>query len=332
MSQISLPARFARFSSFARLLAFTAFPVGGLVAVGCFTGADLHEPERFQQNTTGYEHAGCFEAIVYNSCSGGICHTGEPGEGPPGGGIDLSAVGYAARLYNQPAQYPGVTASATCPPATAEKLIDPAGVESSLLWKKLTNTQACGDAMPGDPLLPQTDLDCVKALMQEIIADPPAPGGGSGGSGSGGGSGAVGGATSGGSPATGGMASGGAPACDIPKILSLNCSATTCHGTATKPPTSSDLDLITAGIEGRIYNKPATYKGVDVSTAANPAACPSPAQLLLDPAGLETSLMWMKVAKTHSCGDEMPNGLTFDATETGCYKAWLEGIITSPPK
>jgi hypothetical protein len=149
--------------------------------------------------------------------------------------------------------------------------------------------------------------------------------------------------SSGGASAAGGVvaaaggdtATGGSAACDINKILNANCSATTCHGvaaketppTAAKPPTVSDLDLFVADVEGAILNKPATYKGVDKSKAANPDACPTTAQLLVDPAGLETSLMWMKVTKTHSCGDEMPNGVKFDEVETACYKSWLEDMI-----
>jgi hypothetical protein len=148
----------------------------------------------------------------------------------------------------------------------------------------------------------------------------------------GGSQGASGGAGAGGGAAGGAAPAGGGAGCDIPKILNLNCAASTCHGTANKPPMTTDLNLFVADLESVLLNKPATYKGVDKSTAANPTACPSPAQLLVDPAGLETSLMWMKVAKTHSCGDEMPNGITFDATETGCYKAWLEEMIAKAPK
>jgi hypothetical protein len=184
----------------------------------------------------------------------------------------------------------------------------------------------------------------VQACSGATTDDSPAASGGAAASGgsqasSGGasaGGGAAGGSTAAaGGAAAGGAAAGGAAACDINKILNANCSATTCHGvaaketppTAAKPPTTSDLDLFVADVEGAILNKPATYKGVDKSKAANPDACPTTAQLLVDPAGLETSLMWMKVTKTHSCGDEMPNGVKFDEVETACYKSWLEDMI-----
>jgi hypothetical protein len=114
------------------------------------------------------------------------------------------------------------------------------------------------------------------------------------------------------------------------KVLQANCSAVTCHGTSLKPPTISDLDLASPGVGMRIYNRLASYKGVEFSIADNPGACPSTAELLLDPAGLDTSLMWTKVTGAHSCGDLMPSGVIFDPAETACYLAWLEGIIANP--
>jgi len=111
-------------------------------------------------------------------------------------------------------------------------------------------------------------------------------------------------------------------------ILKANCSAASCHGTATMPPgdTGSGLDLFSPGVEGRAYNQPADYKNVK-----NPEACPTTPELLINPAGLDSSLMWMKITKTHACGDDMPQLVTFDETETACYKAWLESIIANPP-
>lgn len=107
-----------------------------------------------------------------------------------------------------------------------------------------------------------------------------------------------------------------------------NCSASTCHGTPTAPPgeTGSQLDLFSAGVEERVYNMPAGYKNV-----MNPEACPATPELLIDPAGLEASLMWKKITKTHSCGLDMPQLVTFDENETACYKGWLESILASPP-
>lgn len=149
--------------------------LAGLVPLGCFSGADLDDSSRYLPVSSSYPSAACAEAIFAGPCSGSICHTGD-GTEPPPGGIDLTSPGYPARLYNQPATYPGVTPSATCPPAVAEKLIDPAGVDASLIWKKLSATHTCGDAMPpvGDPLEP-AESECLRSLITEIIASPPAP-------------------------------------------------------------------------------------------------------------------------------------------------------------
>jgi hypothetical protein len=131
----------------------------------------------------------------------------------------------------------------------------------------------------------------------------------------------------GGAAVGGGTGSGGGAACDIAAILNRNCGAADCHGTATKVPTVTDLNFFTPDLEARVYNKPASYLGVE-----NPEACPTTKELLIDPAGLESSLMWKKITETHSCGEAMPDGVTFDEMETNCYKLWLEGILANPPQ
>lgn len=147
--------------------------LSGLVPLGCFTGADLDDSTRYLPVSSSYPSAACAE-IVFSKCGGAICHTGD-GTEPPPGGVELTSPGYPARLYNQPAQYPGIAASATCPPAVPEKLVDPAGVEASLLWKKISASHTCGDAMPpiGDAL-EQSEVNCLQSLISEIIASPPA--------------------------------------------------------------------------------------------------------------------------------------------------------------
>lgn len=153
---------------FAPLLIGAALLVGG-----CFSGAELDGADRFQEVSSSYPSAACAEEIFFSQCSGAICHGG--GSTPPRGGIDLVAPGYPARLYDQSASYPSVAASDMCPPTTAEKLIDPAGVEASLLWKKVSSTQTCGDAMPPPTGLEGADQECLRSLIQEIIAKPPQP-------------------------------------------------------------------------------------------------------------------------------------------------------------
>jgi hypothetical protein len=155
----------------------------------------------------------------------------------------------------------------------------------------------------------------------------------------GGGTPSVGGGAPAGGAGAGGAAAGGAAACDIDFVLNRNCSAVSCHGTpaATTPvekpamppnELGSGLDLFSPGVEARVYNKPGSYTNV-----ADPTTCPTATpELLIDPAGLDTSLMWKKIQGTQACGEQMPNGgITFDDTETACFKAWLESILAAPP-
>lgn len=108
------------------------------------------------------------------ACNDAICH-GTPTDGEPSpGGIDLESPGLAARMYDVDATYP--TASGC--PTPAEKLIDPAGAEQSLLYKKLARTHSCGMGMPSPGILPvnPTDVECVKSWIEDVIANPPTGG------------------------------------------------------------------------------------------------------------------------------------------------------------
>jgi hypothetical protein len=147
--------------------------LGAAIPLGCFSGADLEDSTRFLPVTSSYPSAPCAEAIFLNSCSGAACHTGDEA-GPPSGGIDLTSEGYPSRLYNQPATYEGLKPPLNVCPSVPEKLIDPAGVDQSLFWKKLVGMETCGSTMPVGLTLEQSEIDCLHSLVTEIIATPPA--------------------------------------------------------------------------------------------------------------------------------------------------------------
>jgi hypothetical protein len=142
---------------------------------------------------------GCDAPLIFESrCAGGICHSLE--EGTVSGGVDLISDGVAGRLLDQPATYPGLTGCPTEP----ELLVNSADPSRSLMLLKLTDTHACGDAMPvphASQALSESDYSCVSRWVVSIIAD-------------GGGAAATGGVTgSGGAAATGGaIGSGGTAA------------------------------------------------------------------------------------------------------------------------
>lgn len=137
----------------------------------------------------------------------------------------------------------------------------------------------------------------------------------------------------GGAPAAtgGGTASGGGSSCDVPDLLNKKCGSSICHGTPGDLTTvpSGSVNLLAPGVEGRIYGVDAKYANI---APTEPMNCPTPAEKLLDPAGLPTSLMYTKVNGGHICGASMPNIGTMTAEQISCYNDWLAGIIANPPQ
>jgi len=83
-----------------------------------------------------------------------------------GGGLDLSGKNLGARLSTTTAMYKGVTKNAAnC--KMGALIIDPTTPAESILLKKVTGTQACGDSMPPpSSTLMGNDLNCVKTWIE----------------------------------------------------------------------------------------------------------------------------------------------------------------------
>jgi hypothetical protein len=76
--------------------------------------------------------------------------------------------GVEAQLVNVPANYRNVPDPDDCP-NEPELLVDPAGVDSSLIIDKLLGTQTCGDEMPKFPYPEWGTVDYPGAEREELV-------------------------------------------------------------------------------------------------------------------------------------------------------------------
>ena len=126
--------------------------------------------------------------------------------------------------------------------------------------------------------------------------------------------------------------------CDLPTVISY-CGGATCHNDdaealgSSLALVSSTSQQMLADVESRLVDVPASYHNV-----LSPALCPSEPELLVDPAGVEQSLLLKKVLGTQTCGDEMPKfpypewGSTNNPGEqreafVACIRAWVMLLI-----
>lgn len=161
----------------------------GFLALGCPSGADLENPEDWQDTacdpTTQFpSEPGSTDSLFEARCGGSICHSPSSTGAPPSGGTDLSGTSaeVAARLYNKP------PVASDCASSGA-LLIDSANPDASLMLLKLHDEQSCGDGMPSPYIdsnkLPDEDLGCIDSWVRRIAAEG-AGSSGTGGSGTGG--------------------------------------------------------------------------------------------------------------------------------------------------
>jgi hypothetical protein len=168
--------------------------LGGAV-IGC--PGSLEEPGRFAPPCDPPK-------LLELHCSGSICHSSKA-TFPRAVHPDLISEGVAIRIVDVDAQYEGVRDDTNCP-MPPEKIVDTAMPMQSLIIKKLTDTQECGEPMPGTGLeLPEQDLACLLDWANNLAA-------GAGGAVGGGGAPSTGGAPSGGGAGGSDAGGGGAPA------------------------------------------------------------------------------------------------------------------------
>ncbi len=140
--------------------------IGALLMTGCPEGADLKDPNRFQ------EIGPCNAKPIFESaCAGSICHgPAEAGE-QLSGTVDLLSPAVEERLLNQPATYANVEEDpAACPVDSPELYIDTNDIDRSLLLTKLTGGHACGARMPLGPFpLDASDINCIREWTQSVI-------------------------------------------------------------------------------------------------------------------------------------------------------------------
>lgn len=112
--------------------------------------------------------------------------------------------------------------------------------------------------------------------------------------------------------------------CDARPIFEERCSGAICHGENGEEGPAGGVDLVSPGVEDRVYNVAASYKNV-----SDPEACPSTPELLINPASPEASLMLTKLSGTHSCGDAMPipNPPGLSSSEQECIRRWVLSVI-----
>lgn len=112
--------------------------------------------------------------------------------------------------------------------------------------------------------------------------------------------------------------------CDARPIFEERCSGGICHGENGAEGPAGGVDLVSPGVEGRLFGMAATYRNVE-----NMADCPTTPELLINPNNPEASLLLTKIFNTHSCGDGMPipNPPGLPESEQECIRKWVFSVI-----
>jgi hypothetical protein len=107
----------------------------------------------------------CVAAVLAaNACT--VCHS-VASAAAIGSGLVLEGTNLGARLSTTRATYKGVSKNAgSC--VEGALIIDPESPADSVLLKKVTNTQACGDAMPQGTALKGSDLSCIRNWVNKF--------------------------------------------------------------------------------------------------------------------------------------------------------------------
>ncbi len=96
--------------------------------------------------------------------------------------------------------------------------------------------------------------------------------------------------------------------CDIPALFQSSCDGSLCHGSETP---RADLDLVSPGLEGRLFHVPAT-KDCDKRP-------------LIFPGNPSESVLYLKVSsKKPFCGRRMPIDRELSSSELACLKNYIE--------
>jgi hypothetical protein len=111
----------------------------------------------------------------------------------------------------------------------------------------------------------------------------------------------------------------GVVACDAPTmVFASTCSQIGCHASSTP---AGGLDLASAGVAGRLFNKP--------SAGANNAVCASnTTPYLMGGSNPATGFLFDKLKATPPCGLAMPEIGTLTATQTTCLNDWATAVTT----
>jgi hypothetical protein len=83
-----------------------------------------------------------------------------------GAGLVLEGSNLGARLSTTRATYDGAINKTNC--MDGALIIDPESPRESILWKKVTGTQACGDAMPPGSGLRGDNLACIQNWIDKF--------------------------------------------------------------------------------------------------------------------------------------------------------------------
>jgi len=127
--------------------------------------------------------------------------------------------------------------------------------------------------------------------------------------------------------ATATATTGGSLSCDIDAAM-VSCQGIICHGGPGMAPAityGAGLDLFGADRVSKLLNQPAKYTAV-----ANPDACPTTPELLINSQNPSASLMATKLQGTQFCGEVMPFGLTIAEADKQCILEWVNLIATDP--
>jgi hypothetical protein len=120
---------------------------------------------------------------------------------------------------------------------------------------------------------------------------------------------------------------GGGISCDVDAAM-VSCQGIICHGAPGTAPAitlGAGLDLFGADRVSKLINRPAKYTAV-----ANPEACPTTPELLINSQNPAASLMVTKLQGTQLCGEVMPFGLTIEEADKQCILEWVNLIATDP--
>lgn len=127
------------------------------------------------------------------------------------------------------------------------------------------------------------------------------------------------------------------PNCNYRDVLARKCGPG-CHQTRPNVPSSpiAGLDLVTEGVETRVYGKRPTYEDItcpnpDGGALQVPCLPPGclPDALLIAPGNPGGSFILQKITGTHGdCGRVMPPG-NLDETDRACLEDWVEAVANA---